>query len=56
MTVELEDRYIMLPAHSWWKKSFWSTAQPLSDGFAYASDSNDQWLTHEALQQMIDEV
>ncbi len=54
-SVELEDRYVILPAHSWWKQGNWNEAKSLPDGFSYSSDTNDQWLTPEMLQRMIDE-
>jgi UDP-N-acetylglucosamine 4,6-dehydratase/5-epimerase len=54
-SVELADRYVILPAHSWWSKKNWVQGQQLPDGFSYSSDSNDQWLSMEQLQRMIDE-
>jgi UDP-N-acetylglucosamine 4,6-dehydratase/5-epimerase len=54
-SVELDDRYVILPAHSWWSKNNWVQGQQLPDGFSYSSDSNDQWLTMAELQGMIDE-
>jgi UDP-N-acetylglucosamine 4,6-dehydratase len=54
-TLELEDRFVIQPVHPWWDQKNWSTGQPLPDGYKYASDKNDQWLTIEALRQMIGE-
>lgn len=53
--VELEDRFAILPAHSWWSQDNWSQGRPVPDGFTYSSDANTQWLTVEQLQGMIDE-
>lgn len=53
--VELSDRFVIKPAHSWWQASNWDGAQTLPDGFSYSSDTNDQWLTALELQRMIDE-
>ena len=53
-TVELEDMYVIQPAHSWWKADNWKDGKTLSDGFRYTSDSNPQWLTAEELQELID--
>src|SRR5580704_17938144 len=52
--VELDDMYVMQPAHSWWKAENWKEGKALSDGFRYSSDSNPQWLTAEDLQELID--
>ena len=52
--VELEDRYIIKPPHPWWKEESWSHAKPLPDGFAYASHTNDRWLTNEQLMEMVE--
>ncbi len=53
--VELEDRFAILPAHTWWSENNWAQGHALPDGFIYSSDSNDQWLTVEQLRSMIDE-
>jgi len=53
--VELDDRYIILPAYSWWSQDNWAEGEPVPDGFSYSSDTNHQWLTTESLQRMIDE-
>jgi UDP-N-acetylglucosamine 4,6-dehydratase len=53
-TVELDDMYVIQPAHSWWKAENWKDGKALSDGFRYSSDSNPQWLTAEELQELID--
>ncbi len=54
--VELEDRYVIMPAHAWWSPDNWVDGQSLPDGFSYSSDTNDVWLTGEQLQRMIDET
>ena len=49
-TVELEEMFVIQPAHSWWKQDNWKEARPLPDGFRYSSDSNSQWMEpHELL-------
>jgi len=55
-SVELDDRYVILPAHSWWNQNDWSEGRTLPDGFAYTSDTNDRWLTREEILAMIDTV
>ena len=54
--LELDDMFIIQPAHPWWRLSNWHDASPLPDGFEFASNKNDQWLTIEALQEMIGEM
>jgi UDP-N-acetylglucosamine 4,6-dehydratase/5-epimerase len=54
-TLELDDRFVVQPVHPWWKAANWSEGKPLPDGYKYASDKNDQWLTIEELRQMIGE-
>ena len=39
-TVELDDMYVIQPAHPWWSQQNWKDARPLPDGFRYGSDSN----------------
>ena len=51
--VELEDRYIIVPAHPWWDNSSWSEGSVLEEGFEYASDKNDRWLTEVEMREMI---
>lgn len=51
-TVEVDDMFIIQPAHPWWKVENWKQAQPLPDGFRYASDTNSQWLTAEELGEL----
>jgi UDP-N-acetylglucosamine 4,6-dehydratase len=50
----MDDMYIIQPSHPWWKRSNWIHARQLPEGFRYASDSNDQWLSHEQLQELLD--
>jgi UDP-N-acetylglucosamine 4,6-dehydratase len=52
--VELDDMYVIQPTHPWWKKSNWLQAGELPPGFRYTSDSNEKWITHEQLQELID--
>jgi len=54
-TLELEDMFVIQPVHPWWKPVNWSQAKPLPDGFKFASDENDHWLSIEELREMIGE-
>jgi UDP-N-acetylglucosamine 4,6-dehydratase/5-epimerase len=54
--LELDDMYIVKPAHPWWKTENWVDAKPLSDGFRYASNVNSNWLTIDQLKQMVGDL
>ena len=51
--VELDDRYVLLPAHPWWNQSNWDQAKSLPDRFEYTSATNNLWLTEEQMRTMI---
>lgn len=51
-TVELEDKFVVLPAQSWFKAPDWSRGSSLTEGFEYTSDNNTQWLSHDQLREM----
>ena len=53
-TVELDDRYVILPTHPWWGSSDYTSAKPLPEGFSYSSDQNEWRLTQDELMEMID--
>jgi UDP-N-acetylglucosamine 4,6-dehydratase len=52
--VELDDMYVIQPAHPWWKKGNWVHGRLLPEGFRYTSDHNEEWLSHEQLQELIE--
>ena len=54
-TIELDDRYIIMPAHPWWRASNCKDGKPVPDGFSYTSNNNHSWLTSHELMAMIDE-
>jgi UDP-N-acetylglucosamine 4,6-dehydratase/5-epimerase len=56
-TLELDDRYIIEPAFSFWHRETYLNdgARPVSDGFRYASDTNDDWLDGERLSRLLQE-
>lgn len=53
-TLELEDMFVIQPAHPWWKTENWSGGRRVPDDFRYASDSNSYWMTSEQLQKWIE--
>ena len=53
-TVELRDRFVILPPFGLADNSGWRTVgQPCADGFRYASDTNDHWLSAEELVALV---
>ena len=42
--VELDDSYVIQPAHPWWAIENWSDGNTLPDGFFYSSENNSEWL------------
>ncbi len=55
-TVELVDRYVIQPAHPWWSKENWTDATPLTEGFRYTSDANQEWLSVADLKRLAEEL
>ncbi len=55
-TLELDDKFVILPAHPWWKMENWSAGKPVPKGFRYASDTNPQRLSRETLQELVGTV
>ena len=52
-TVDAGDVYVVLPEHPWWTQTTkWTNSPLLPDGFAYASDTNDRFLSVEELRTM----
>jgi UDP-N-acetylglucosamine 4,6-dehydratase len=54
-TLEVDDMYVIQPAHPWWRQENWKQARALPDGFRYTSDSNSRWLTAEELYALVGE-
>jgi UDP-N-acetylglucosamine 4,6-dehydratase/5-epimerase len=52
-TVEMDDRYVIQPSHSWWRRENWCAGKSLPEGFRYASDTNDRWLSNRELNALI---
>ncbi len=52
-TLEFDDRFVVLPAHSWLNKGKWKGGRPLPDGFRYSSDQNTQWLGLEDFEKLV---
>jgi UDP-N-acetylglucosamine 4,6-dehydratase len=52
--IEMDDMYVVQPAHPWWRRENWSKGKALPEGFRYASDTNASWLTAEALYELVE--
>ena len=52
-TVELDDKFVILPAGSEQTTKRWKGGRPLSAGFRYASDTNTQQLTPKTLTELL---
>jgi UDP-N-acetylglucosamine 4,6-dehydratase len=52
-TLEVEDRYIIQPSHPWWRRENWVNGTPMPEGFRYASDNNQRWLSKRELKDLI---
>ena len=54
-TVEMPNFYVIRPdfPHD---GSNWKEAKPVPEGFCYASDSNDRWLTKEELRELVGQL
>ncbi|HUI39790.1 MAG TPA: polysaccharide biosynthesis protein, partial [Methanothrix sp.] len=50
-TLELEDKYIIMPSHPWWRMENWSGFDKMTEGSSYSSDANAEWLSVEALRR-----
>jgi UDP-N-acetylglucosamine 4,6-dehydratase len=46
--------YVVFPEHPWWEANpRWLDGEPLPDGFAYTSDTNEAWLTADQLAALL---
>jgi UDP-N-acetylglucosamine 4,6-dehydratase len=54
VSVDLGDRYAITRSRPHWDSEGPERGTSLPDGFRYASDNNDEWLTDEALLQMME--
>lgn len=53
-TVDLGDRYAIQPAFAEYTRRPFADAKPATEGFSYASDSNDEWLRGDQLLAMLE--
>lgn len=59
-TIELKDRYIIRPAFKFWSDGEETRPAieglPVSDGFVFSSDRNDDWLDEQRLHRMLKDL
>ncbi|MFB7889107.1 UDP-N-acetylglucosamine 4,6-dehydratase (inverting) [Cellulosimicrobium cellulans] len=53
-TVRLGDRYVVMPYVGGWGYETPTDGEPVADGFAYQSDTNDQWLSVEDIRELLE--
>ncbi len=53
-TFDFGDRYEIHPQHPWWHPKDTTGARQCSEGFRYASDTNDRWLEGDELLRMVE--
>ena len=57
MTRELHDRYVIEPSFGFAdRSSALSDAEPVPEGFRYASDTNEEWLNPDQMRRLIEAV
>ena len=52
-SLELDDAYVIEPAHPWWQVEKVPGSRPLPDGFSYASDTNASWISEDELRSLV---
>ena len=52
-TKEFDKHFIIEPEHSFWETGNHSGGNVLPEGFSYASDTNDWWLSKEEIKKML---
>jgi len=50
--VELDDMYIVMPTHPWWKMQNWAESKTMPEGSSYSSDANMDKLSVEELKRL----
>jgi UDP-N-acetylglucosamine 4,6-dehydratase len=53
-TLRLDNRYVVLPTIANWSGYTVPAGDPLPDGFAYRSNTNDQWLTAADIRSLLE--
>lgn len=59
LTIELEDRFLIQPTHSYWRQTDYPEARdgkPCASGFQYGSNTNTRWLSDKEIADMVASV
>ncbi len=56
--IEFDDYYVVQPAFPWWSDAIGTEVggRPVAEGFVYASNTNDRWLSVEELRALAGET
>jgi UDP-N-acetylglucosamine 4,6-dehydratase len=54
--VEVDEMFVIKPAHPWWQGDNWSAGKAVADGFSYVSNTNPERLTIEDLRKIVKET
>ena len=55
-TVELDDMYVVQPAHPWWSTGHWDEGRTLKEGFHFSSDGSSSLLSSEKARLLLEEL
>jgi UDP-N-acetylglucosamine 4,6-dehydratase len=48
----LDDKYVIMPTHPWWKVENFAGSTGMEEGSSYSSDNNEEWLSVEELRRL----
>lgn len=52
-TLELDNKFVIQPAHPWWSLDNWKDGRSIADGFRYTSDNNPLAMTMTDLRALV---
>jgi UDP-N-acetylglucosamine 4,6-dehydratase/5-epimerase len=52
-TLEMDDLYVIQPAHPWWKLDSWPDAKPVEEGFRFTSDTSLRQFSAEEIETLV---
>lgn len=55
-TVDVGDKFVIRPLHSWWSSENWVHGQPVSEDFVYSSDRTAETLGVDELRAWLEQV
>jgi UDP-N-acetylglucosamine 4,6-dehydratase/5-epimerase len=55
-TIELDDMFVITPAHSWWPSASYPNGRALPDGYRFASNENSTPLSVPELRELLEKV